>query len=221
MAEPKPEKPYKLETVSKPWSETDVDTWWLTLMDFLKSIPKFKKSMQTDKTWGQKNATNRGLDGNDAENRADVIDLIVLKIAKTGPSAIFQDIVYRSTGYEYIQNAIRKFYGFPNASNKLVSYFTLKNSFDSSQDDYNSHYYNMRDIRINCLLKKNSSVTFNGKKMLEDEELTLAVECQIVADWLESIGGVRLLKFIFQEYSRDLETCTLYDMQETQGKKRP
>ena len=54
MAEPKPEKPYKLETVSKPWSETDVDTCWLTLIDFLKSIPKYKKSMQTDKTWGQK-----------------------------------------------------------------------------------------------------------------------------------------------------------------------
>ena len=53
---------------------------------------------------GSKNATNRGLEGNDAENRADVIDSILLKVAKNGPSAIFQDIVYRSTGYKYIQN---------------------------------------------------------------------------------------------------------------------
>ena len=49
MTEPKPEKPYKLETISKPWSETDVETWWLTLQDFIKSVPKFKKSMQSDK----------------------------------------------------------------------------------------------------------------------------------------------------------------------------
>ena len=219
MTEPKPEKPYKLETISKPWSETDVETWWLTLQDFIKSVPKFKKSMQSDKTWGPKNVENRGFEGDDAQDRADIIDSILLKIAKNGPSAIFQDIVYRSTGYEYVKNAIRKVCGFPNASNKLISYFTLKNSFDSSQDDFNCHYYNMRDIRIGCLLKKNSAVSFNGKKISEDEELTPALECQIVADWLESIGGVKLLKFIFQEYSRDLESCTLYDLQETLGQK--
>ena len=219
MAEPKPEKPYKLDTVSKPWSETDVETWWLTLMDFIKSVPKFKKSMQSDKTWGPKNVDKRGLEGSDAQDRADVIDSILLKIAKNGPSAIFQDIVYRSTSYDYIRNAIRKVCGFPNASNKLVSYFALKNSFDISQEEFNTHYYNMRDVRIGCLLKKNSSITFNGKKLNADEELTPALECQIVADWLESIGGVKLLKFVFQEYSRDLETCTLYDMQETLGQK--
>ena len=58
-----------------------------------------------------------------------------------------------------------------------------------------------------------------GNVQLEDEELTPALESQIVADWLESIGGVRLIKFVFQEYSRELESCTIFDLQEMLGKK--
>ena len=217
--DPKPEKPYKLETIPKPWSETDIESWWLTIIDFLKSVPKYKKSMNKDKSWAQKKVINRGFEGDDATDRADTIDSILLKIAKNGPSAIFQDIVYRSTSYDYIRDLIRKVCGFPNISNKLVSYYTLKNSFNLDQDDFNTHYYNMRDIRIGCLLRKDSTIKFNGNVQLEDEELTPALESQIVADWLESIGGVRLIKFVFQEYSRELESCTIFDLQEMLGKK--
>ena len=64
MSDPKPEKPYKLE--SRSWSETDVETWWLTIMDFLKSACRYKKSMQDNKEWKQKRITNRGLTGDDA-----------------------------------------------------------------------------------------------------------------------------------------------------------
>ena len=219
MSDPKPEKPYKLESISRPWSETDVETWWLTIMDFLKSASRYKKSMQDNKEWKQKRITNRGLTGGDAADRADVIDSILLKIAKNGPSAIFQDIVHRSTSYKYVQNAIRKVCGFPSSGNKLVNYFSVKSSFDNSKDEFNSHYWNLRDIRIGCLLKKDSEIKFEGKRVGEDEELTPALECQIVADWLESIGGVKLIKFVFQEYSKELESCTLYDLKETLGQK--
>jgi hypothetical protein len=70
--------------------------------------------------------------------------------------------VNRSISYEYVKNAIRKGCGFPSARNKLVQYFSDKNSFDISKDDFNSHYWNMRDIRISCLLKKESDITFEG-----------------------------------------------------------
>ena len=188
-------------------------------MDFLKSIPRYKKSLAEDKEWKQKRITNRGFTGAEATDRADMVDSILLKIAKNGPSAIFQDIVNRSTGYEYIQNAIRKVCGFPSAGNKLVQYFCVKNSFDNTKDDYNGHYWNLRDIRIGCLLKKNSSIKFEGENVTEDEELTPALECQIVADWLESIGGLKLIKFVAQEYAKELESCTIHDLQETLGQK--
>ena len=41
-------------------------------LDFIKSVPKFKKSMQSDKTWGPKNVDKRGLEGNDAQDRVNV-----------------------------------------------------------------------------------------------------------------------------------------------------
>ena len=150
--------------------------------------------MNEDKEWKPKRFPNRGFTGTHAADRSDLIDSILLKIAKNGPSAIFQDIVNRSTSYDYVKNAIRKVCGFPSASNKLVQYFSVKNSFDVSKDYFNSHYWNMRDIRIGCLLKKDSDITFEGAAIAEDEELTPALECQIVADRLESIGGLKLFQ---------------------------
>ena len=79
MSDPKPEKPYKLETIPRPWTETDVETWWLTIVDFLKSVPRYRKSMQNDQSWGQKKLPNRGLEGENATERAEVIDSILLK----------------------------------------------------------------------------------------------------------------------------------------------
>ena len=40
---------------------------------------------------------------------------------------------------------------------------------------------------------------------------------QVVADWLESIGGLKLVKYVGQQYAKELETCSLYDLQETLG----
>ena len=44
VGKPKPEKPFKLESVFKLWTVMDVETWWLTISDFLKSAPRYKKS---------------------------------------------------------------------------------------------------------------------------------------------------------------------------------
>ena len=43
------------------------------------------------------------------------------------------------------------------------------------------------------------------------------MENQVVADWLEAIGGLKLVKFIGQQYAKELETCSLYDLQGTLG----
>jgi hypothetical protein len=40
---------------------------------------------------------------------------------------------------------------------------------------------------------------------------------QVVVDWLESIGGIKLVKFIGQEYAKELENISLFDLQESMG----
>jgi hypothetical protein len=152
MSDPKSEKPYKLESIPRPWTETDVETWWLTVMDFLKSVTRYKKSMNEDKEWKPKRFPNRGFTGTQAADRSDLIDSILLKIAKNDSEQIHKLRICRECNSK----------GFPSARNKLVQYFSDKNSFDISKDDFNSHYWNMRDIRISCLLKKESDITFEG-----------------------------------------------------------
>jgi hypothetical protein len=88
MSDPKSEKPYKLESIPRPWTETDVETWWLTVMDFLKSVTRYKKSMNEDKEWKPKRFPNRGFTGTQAADRSDLIDSILLKIAKNDSEQI-------------------------------------------------------------------------------------------------------------------------------------
>ena len=75
----------------------------------------------------------------------------------------------------------------------------------------------MRDMKIACLLTKDSGITFNGSKLDKDDEITPSLENQVVIDWLESIGGIKLVKFVGQEYAKELEKISLFDLQEILG----
>ena len=39
----------------------------------------------------------------------------------------------------------------------------------------------------------------------------------MVVDWLEAIGGIKLVKFVGQECTKELEKTSIYDLQETLG----
>jgi len=95
-------------------------------------------------------------------------------------------------------------------------YFQLKRSFDPdcdiTPDDF---YFVLRSCKADCLLKGvhcGGNVTFHGKIPEHDEQLTPALESDIVMDWLEAIGGVELLEHVFRVFSKDLEKETLADL---------
>ena len=224
--EPRPEKPYKFDTIAKPVSQTDLVMWQSTLWDFLKSTPKYKSLLKKDLTWTTDEATNRGFVNDEgAENpkltaadKSDLLDSILLKIGTYGPKSAFIDITQRSTGYKYIWNAIRRVCGFPVPGAQLIHYMSVKNSFDpAGAQSYNDHYWRMRDHKIASLMTRESGIKFNGKPLEADETITPSMENQVVADWLESIGGLKLVKYVGQQYAKELETCSLYDLQETLG----
>ena len=224
MADPKPEKPYKFDSISKPVTQTDLTQWQLTLWDYLKSINRYKKFMKKDATWGTEKVANRGFAADtvgevklSAEDKADIMDSILLKMGTYGPKALFIDITQRSTSFKFIWNAVRKVCGFPVPGAQLIQYMTLKHSFDPAKTTFNDHYWAMRDMKIASLLTTDSEVTFNGQKIQVNEEITPSLENQLVVDWLESIKGIKLIKFIGHEYAKELETVSLYDLQESMG----
>ena len=224
MADPKPEKPYKFDSIPKPVTQTDLTQWELTLWDYLKSINRYKRFIKKEATWKTEKVANRGFTADDAgdtkltaEEKADIMDSILLKLGTYGPKSLFIDITKRSTSFKYIWNAVRKVCGFPVPGAKLIQYMTLKHSFDPAKSSFNDHYWALRDLKIACLLTKDSDVTFNGQKIQDDEEITPSLENQVVVDWLESIGGIKLIKFIGHEYAKELETVSLFDLQESMG----
>ena len=95
---------------------------------------------------------------------------------------------------------------------------SIKTNFDpAGTQSYNDHYWRMRDHKIASLMTRESGVKFNGRPLEADETITPSMENQVVADWLESIGGLKLVKYVGQQYAKELETCSLYDLQETLG----
>ena len=64
MSDPKPEKPYKFDSISKPVTQADLAQWQLTIWDYLKSISRYKRFIKKDQTWGADNLFNRGFSNN-------------------------------------------------------------------------------------------------------------------------------------------------------------
>jgi hypothetical protein len=179
MRDPKPEKPYKFDSIPKPITQTDLTQWELTIWDYLKSINRYKKFMKKDAVWKPEKDKNRGFLADDtgdikltAEDKSDIMDSILLKIGTYGPKSLFIDITKRSTSFKYIWNAVRKVCGFPVPGAKLIQYMTVKHSFDPSKTTYNDHYWSMRDMKIASLLSTDSGITFDGQPVTQDEEIT-------------------------------------------------
>ena len=57
-------------------------------------------------------------------------------------------------------------------------------------------------------------MSFQGQIPEQDEELSPTLECDVVADWLEALGGPELLEHIFQTFAKDLERESLADLRQ-------
>jgi len=95
-------------------------------------------------------------------------------------------------------------------------YYKLRRTYDPAGDiTPTDFYYTLRSVKQECLLKGAASggnVTFQGQVPVEDEVLTATLESDIVADWLEAIGGGQLLEYVMKVFSDDLKKETLYDL---------
>ena len=226
---PKPEKPYRFDTISKPVSPTDYAMWESTLWDYLKSIKPYRKLLKKNLTWTLDDENNRGFANDDegpenqrmmAEDKAAAIDSILLKIGTYGPKSIFIDITKRSTSFKYIFDAVKRVCGFPVPGTQLIHYMCIKNGLDKNgTETFNDFYWRLRDEKIASLMTVDSAVTFKGRRLEDDEVISPSMENQIVADWLEAIGGIKLVKYVGQEYAKELEKISLYDLQETLGQR--
>ena len=86
---------------------------------------------------------------------------------------------------------------------------------DLSPTDF---FFQLRNAKEDCLLlsrHNGGQIKFNGIVPQEDEELSPTMESDVVLDWLEALGGQKLVEHIFRVYSKDLESESLADMRQT------
>ena len=99
---PKPEKPYRFDTIKKPVTPTDFAMWESTLWDYLKAIKRYKPLLKKNLTWTTDEQNNRGFtddaDGEEAnrltaEDKSEIIESILLNIGTYRPKSIFIDVL--------------------------------------------------------------------------------------------------------------------------------
>ena len=201
--------------------------WENTMWNYLKAIKGYRPLLKKDLSWTLDEDTNKGFtddtEGPQAERltaqkKMDICDDIVQRIVTYGPKSIYIDITERATSYKIIFDSIKRVCGFPVPGAQLIQYVRTRSSFDKTgTESYNDFYWRLRDEKIASLMKVASGVKFRGKALERDEQITPMLENQVVCDWIYGIGGLKLVNYVAQEYAKELETTSIFDLQEIIG----
>ena len=129
------------------------------------------------------------------------------------PNALYRDITKRATSLEAVWTLVRNWAGLKTSGYKQQSYFKVKHSFIHSEEKSpTDFFFALRNAKEDCLLISGANggkITFHGDLPDEDEDLTPTLESDVVMDWLEALGGKKLVEHIFRAFTKKLESETL------------
>ena len=94
----------------------------------------------------------------------------------------------------------------------------MKKSYDPSGNiSPTDFYFMLRNCKEDCLVKAGNNggkISFHGQLPDQDEEFSPTIESDVVADWLEALGGSKLVEQVLRIFAKDLETETLVDLRQ-------
>lgn len=133
------------------------------------------------------------------------------EISQWAPHYIAHEIVNESTSIESVWDIIRSYYQFQQNEIQFLS--LLKITWEGRDKERPEHLYRriMAHIYDN-LLKKDGKLTYNGKSLTKNEEVSPTVERMAIARWMELIDP-RLPQLVARTFANDLQTKTLKDIQ--------
>lgn len=133
------------------------------------------------------------------------------EIAQWAPHYISHEIKAESTSIESVWNIIRCYYQFQQNEVQFMSF--LKLQWEGPEKERPEHLYRklMHHIHDNTL-RKDGQLTYNGKNVQKNEEITPTVERLVILRWLE-LMDTRLPSLVARTFSHELQTRTLKDIQ--------
>ena len=206
----------KKEGPTRSVSEVTANKWQGCMVANIKKEEKWVPLM--NKTWEPKKVANRGLTGATAADDSTQVDQMLEYVSQYAPSALYRDITLRATGLTAVWTLVRDWAGLKTSGCKQNIYFTVKRSYDPNGDlTPTDFFFSLRNAKEDCLLlsaKHGGNVNFHGSVPNEDEDLTPTLESDIVLDWLDSLGGTKLVEHTFRVFAKELETESLADLRQ-------
>ena len=213
-------KPFMLEEkkegASRTVSETTVNKWKGCMLANIRKEEKWIPFVS--KKWKPKKFSNRGLEGTSAAADSLLIDNLLEYVSQYAPNALYRDITQRSSSLDEVWLLIRNWAGLKSSGSKQQTYYAVKRSFDPNGDlSHTDFFFTLRNAKEDCLLLSSDNggkISFKGKIPKEDEDLTPTLESDIVLDWMEAVGGSKLVENVFKSFAKELETESLADLRQ-------
>ena len=94
----------------------------------------------------------------------------------------------------------------------------MKHSYDPNGDlTPTDFFFSLRNAKEDCLLlsaEHGGKVKFHDSIPVVDEDLTPTLESDCVLDWLDSLGGAKLVDQTFRVFAKELATESLADLRQ-------
>ena len=206
----------KKEGPGRSVSEITANKWQGCMLANIKKEDKWVPLLS--KTWKPKKTTNRGLVGGDAVADSTQIDAMLEYISQYAPNALYRDITLRATNLAAVWTLVRNWAGLKTSGCKQHTYFTVKQSYDTNGElSPTDFFFSLRNAKEDCLLlcaASGGNVKFHGNIPAEDEDLSPTLESDVVLDWLEALGGTKLVEHAFRVFAKELESESLADLRQ-------
>ena len=206
----------KKEGPSRSVSEITANKWQGCMTANIKKEEKWVPLMT--KTWQPKKTASRGFTGASAADDNTQVDLMLEYVSQYAPNALYRDITLRATSLAAVWTLVRDWAGLKTSGCKQHVYYTVKRGYDPNGDlTPTDFFFSLRNAKEDCLLLSaahGGNVRFHGSVPADDEDLTPTLESDIVLDWLDSLGGVKLVEHAFRVFAKELETQSLADLRQ-------
>ena len=198
-------------------SETTANKWQGIILANIKKNETWIPLLNKD--WKVKKVANRGFTGAQAAETAVQVDQMLEYLSQYAPNCLYRDITLRATSLSAVWILVRNWAGLKSSGCKQQVYYNVKHSFvtdgDTTPTDF---YFTLRNAKEDCLLLSAASggkVSFHGAIPAEDEDLSPTLESDVVLDWLDALGGSKLVHQVFRVFSKELESESLADIRQT------
>ena len=199
----------------KPWKLTEdetlasINSWQNAVLYYLQQDKNNSEFLKKDAKWTKDSVLNRGLTGDEKEQRMINLNNMLGFIAQHCASFLTSQITKTLTNLNSIWQLIKKYHEIRQTETQFMKLGSLKLE---PGERYEKFYHRILSHVQDNLLTTDSPLQHDGAKVTTDEELSPTLERWVVLLWMQLIH-VDLPALVQRTFAYDLQRMTLKDLQ--------